>query len=73
MSRPVAPAKLAAMTEAARIACDRKGKWFSQDVLLAYSKPVPVAEAIAKVKNGKTVFVRREDAAEVLASIAGEV
>ena len=59
--------------EAARIACDRKGKWFSQNVLLSYSRPMALNEAIARVQQGKTVFVRREDAAQVLASIAGEV
>lgn len=55
--------------EAARIGRRPNGEVFCADIFMQYSKPTPVAAAIEKALAGKTVFVRREDAATVLAAL----
>lgn len=57
--------------EAARIGRRPNGDVFCADIFMQYSKPTPVAAAIEKALAGKTVFVRREDAAAVLAALEG--
>ena len=61
-----APEVPAHLTPATRIAQDGKGKWYALDVLMQYGQPVPLALAVKRVANGRTVFVRREDAGAVL-------
>jgi hypothetical protein len=40
--------------------------WLAIDVLMQYGQPVPLALAVKRVGNGRTVFVAREDAGAVL-------
>ena len=54
------------MTPAVRIYRDGKGQWLRHDVTLHYSRPQARDVAMARVRDGKTVFVRVEDAAAVL-------
>jgi hypothetical protein len=54
------------LTPASRICQDRGGRWMALDVYMQYGQPVPLALALTRVKNGRTVFVAREDAAAVL-------
>ena len=61
------------LTPATRIAQGRNGKWYSLDVMMQYGRPVPLALALSRVSIGGTVFVAREDAKTVLASIASKV
>lgn len=58
---------------AARIGRRPGGKVYSQDVLMSYGKPAPLAEAIGRALAGQMVFVRREDAPEVLRALTGEI
>jgi len=39
---------------------------------MQYGQPVPLALALTRVKNGRTVFVAREDAAAVLVAVGGD-
>jgi hypothetical protein len=41
------------------------------DVLMQYGRPIPLALALSRVAIGRTVFVRREDAAAVLVAANG--
>jgi len=59
------------LTPATRIAQGRNGKWYSLDVLMQYGRPVPLTLALRRVAIGRTVFVRREDAAAVLEAVRG--
>lgn len=59
------------LTPATRIAQGRNGKWYSLDVLMQYGRPIPLALALSRVAIGRTVFVRREDAAAVLVAANG--
>lgn len=54
---------------ATRIGRRPKGAVFAVDVFLQYSKPLRLDKAIEKARAGKMVFVRREDAAAVLAAL----
>ena len=56
---------------ATRIAQARGGRWVAVDVLMQYGSPIPLDLALQRVAIGRTVFVRREDAKTVLASLAG--
>lgn len=58
--------------EASRIGRRPKGDVFCIDVLLRYSRPEALTVAIEKARAGRMVFVRREDAAAVLAALAKE-
>ena len=40
--------------------------WLAIDVLMQYGEPIPLDLALQRVENGRTVFVRREDAGAVL-------
>jgi hypothetical protein len=39
---------------------------------MQYGRPVPLALALSRVKNGRTVFVAREDAAAVMVAANGQ-
>ncbi len=65
---PTVPAHL---TPASRICQDRGGRWMAVDVYMQYGQPVPLALAVKRVSIGRTVFVRREDAAAVLEAVRG--
>jgi hypothetical protein len=41
------------------------------NVLMQYGAPIPLALALRRVQNGRTVFVAREDAKAVLESLQG--
>lgn len=58
--------------EASRIGRRPKGDVFCIDVLLRYSRPEALTVAIEKARAGRMVFVRREDAAAVLAALSNE-
>ncbi len=51
---------------ASRICQDRGGRWTAVDVYMQYGQPLPLALAVKRVRNGRTVFVAREDAGAVL-------
>lgn len=57
---------------AARIGRRRDGSVYSQDVLMSYGKPAPLAVALERAQQGYMVFVRREDAPTVLAALDGQ-
>lgn len=57
------------MTEATRICRSADGQWRAYDCLLQYSQPEPVDAAVERARQGKTVFVRREDARQVLGAV----
>lgn len=57
---------------AARIGRRRDGSVYSQDVLMSYGRPSPLAVALERAQQGYMVFVRREDAAAVLAALDGQ-
>ena len=59
------------MTPAVRIYRDGNGTWMQHDVQLHYSRPQPLDVAMAKVRDGRTVFVRVEDAGTVLDAARG--
>ena len=59
------------LTPATRIARDRNGKWYPLETWMQYGAPVPLALALQRVAMGRTVFVRREDAAAVLVAANG--
>lgn len=59
------------LTPAARICQDRGGRWMAVNVLMQYGAPIPLALALRRVQNGRTVFVAREDAKAVLESLQG--
>ena len=59
------------LTPATRIAQGRNGQWYALEVLMQYGRPVPLALAVKRVQNGRTVFVRREDAGAVLEAVRG--
>ena len=67
----VEPAPPAHLTPASRICRDRGGRWTAVDVYMQYGQPVPLALAVKRVAIGRTVFVRREDAAAVLVAANG--
>ncbi len=54
---------------ATRIFRDRGGRWQAADVLMQYGAPIPLALALRRVQNGRTVFVAREDAKAVLEAV----
>ena len=56
---------------ASRICQDRGGRWMAVDVYMQYGRPIPLALAVKRVAIGRTVFVRREDAAAVLVAANG--
>jgi hypothetical protein len=58
-----------AWIEASRIGRRPKGGIYCEAVLLRYSKPEPIDIAIDKAIAGRTVFMRRTDAAAVLAAL----
>ena len=60
------------MTPAVRIYRDGKGVWLRHDVQLHYSRPQPLDVAMAKVRDGRTVFVVPEDAETVMAAVKEE-
>lgn len=55
------------MTPAVKIHQDGRGQWQQHAVQLQYSAPQPLDVALAKVQQGRTVFVQPDDAAAVLA------
>ena len=59
------------LTPASRICQDRGGRWTAVDVYMQYGQPVPLALAVKRVQNGRTVFVRREDAGTVMEAVRG--
>jgi len=59
----------ATVTPATRISQIKGGQWVALDVMMQYGKPVPLALALRRVENGRTVFVAREDAAAVLEAV----
>lgn len=59
------------LTPATRIAQVRGGRWVAVDVLMQYGQPIPLDLALRRVENGRTVFVRREDAAAVMGAANG--
>lgn len=59
------------LTPATRICQDRGGRWMAVNVLMQYGAPIPLALALRRVQNGRTVFVAREDAKAVLESLQG--
>ena len=67
----VEPPPSAHLTPASRICQDRGGRWMAVDVLMQYGRPIPLALALSRVAIGRTVFVRREDAAAVLVAANG--
>jgi hypothetical protein len=58
---------------AARIGRRRDGSVYSQDVLMSYGRPAPLAVALERAQQGRMVFVRREDAPAVLKALTGEI
>lgn len=54
---------------AARIGRRPKGDVYCIDVFLMYTKPQRVDEAVERALAGRTVFVRREDAAQVVEAL----
>ena len=56
------------MTPATKVYRDRTG-WHTLDVLLNYSRPARLEDALVKVQNGRTVFVAREDAGKVMEAV----
>jgi len=56
--------------EAARVCREKGGRLYAVDCTLHYSRPLTVEAAVERARAGKTVFVRREDAAQVLAAMA---
>jgi len=54
------------MTPAVRIHQDARGQWSAHPVTLNYSSPARLDVALAKVRQGRTVFVAEDDAAAVL-------
>lgn len=58
--------------EAARIGRRRDGSVYSQDVLMSYGKPAPLAVALERAQQGYMVFVRREDAPAVMRVLTGD-
>jgi len=63
---PTPPAVPPHLTPASRVCQDRGGRWFAADVFMQYGQPVPLDLALKRVANGRTVFVRREDASAVV-------
>lgn len=59
------------LTPATRITQVRGGRWVAVDVLMQYGQPIPLDLALRRVENGRTVFVRREDAAAVMGAANG--
>ena len=59
------------MTQASRICRAADGKWHSYDCLLRYSAPLPVDAAVERARQGRTVFVQREDVGQVLGMVQG--
>lgn len=57
------------MTEATRICKAADGKWHAYDCLLQYSTPEHVTAAVERARQGKTVFVRREDVQAVMGAV----
>lgn len=60
------------MTPAVKIYRDARGVWQRHDVQLNYSRPARLDDALARVGQGKTVFVAPDDAAAVLGAVNGE-
>ena len=56
---------------ATRISMVKGGKWIGVEVYMQYGKPIPLDLALRRVALGRTVFVRREDAAAVLVAANG--
>ena len=56
---------------ATRICQARGGRWVAVDVLMQYGSPIPLDLALQRVAIGRTVFVRREDAAAVMGAANG--
>ena len=54
------------LTPATRIARGRNGQWYGLEVLMQYGAPISADLAVKRVGIGRTVFVRREDAGQVL-------
>lgn len=54
---------------AARIGRRPKGEIYCIDVFLMYTKPQAVDDAIEQAMSGRMVFVRREDAAQVVEAL----
>lgn len=59
------------MTPAVRIHQDARGQWSAHPVQLNYSSPARLDVALAKVRQGRTVFVAEDDAEAVLAVARG--
>ena len=59
------------MTPAVKIHQDARGQWSAHPVTLNYSSPARLAVALAKVREGRTVFVAPADAAAVLDAARG--
>ncbi len=58
---------------ATRISQIKGGQWVALDVYMQYGKPLALDLALKRVSIGRTVFVAREDAKTVLASVASKV
>ena len=57
------------LTPATRIAQVRGGAWAAVDVMMQHGQPISLDLALKRVRNGRTVFVAREDAGRVLESL----
>lgn len=56
--------------QAMRIGRERNGTLYATHCIMQYSKPDRAEEAIAKLRQRQTAFVRVEDAQAVLAAVA---
>lgn len=72
---PTVPAHATAphLTPATRIAQSRNGQWYALNVLMQYGRPLSLDLALRRVGIGRTVFVRREDAATVMEAVGSGV
>ena len=59
------------LTPATRIAQVRGGAWAAVDVMMQHGQPISLDLALKRVAIGRTVFVRREDAAAVMGAANG--
>ncbi len=57
------------LTPATRISQIKGGTWVACEVFMQYGQPVPLDLALRRVGSGRTVFVRREDAATVMEAV----
>lgn len=65
----VQPTPQRRLTPATRISQIKGGTWVACEVFMQYGQPVPLDLALRRVGSGRTVFVRREDAATVMEAV----